>query len=191
MYSHNIILLFQDKVQIYEQYHVYQSNFMKDKSNDHFINHLKIGKNSNILFEFLLSKFEDKKEQNYDLNVKEYGMYNNSTKEVDDDDKKEEVVFNCEDEIKKILPYYNKATTTFLNGKDTFDLELCHYNSSGSGNGPTVEQFEHHQQTIEKNKVVDNNKSESSTDTDTIVDLSLVKNFKKHKSKQYSVIFQI
>ena len=34
------------------------------------------------------------------------------------------------------------------------------------------------------NKVVDNNKSKSSTDTEIIVDLSLVKKFKKKKSKK-------
>ena len=117
-------------------------------------------------------------------------MYKNSTKERDNDNK-EEVVFSCEDEIKNFLPNYYKETTNVSDGKYAFDLALCHYISSRSGNGPTFEQFEHHQQTIEKNKVVDNNKSESSTDTETIVDLSLVKNFKKHKSKKYSVIFQI
>ena len=34
------------------------------------------------------------------------------------------------------------------------------------------------------NKVVDNNKSKSSTDTEIIVDLSLVKKFRKKKSKK-------
>ena len=75
VYSHNIILLFEDKFQMYEQCHVYQSKFLKDKSNDYLINHLKKGKNQNILFEFLLSKFEDEKEHNYDLNIKECGLY--------------------------------------------------------------------------------------------------------------------
>ena len=163
---------------MYEQCHVYQSKFLKDKSNDYLINYLKKGKNQNILFEFLLSKFEDEKEHNYDLNIKECCLYKNSTKEGDDDNE-EEVVFNCEDEIKNFLPYYNKATTIFSDGKDAFDLALCHYISSGSSNDPTFEQFEHHQQIIEKNKVVDNNKSESSTDTETIVDLSLIKKLKK------------
>ena len=72
------------------------------------------------------------------------------------------------------LPYYYKATTTFSDEKDAFDLALCHYISSGTGNGPTFEQFVLHQQTIEKNNVLDNNNSESSTDTETIVDLCLV-----------------
>ena len=36
-----IILLFQDKFQMYQKYHDYQSEFMKDKSNDHLINGLK------------------------------------------------------------------------------------------------------------------------------------------------------
>ena len=45
-----IILLFQDKFQMYQKYHDYQSEFMKDKSNDHLINRLKKGKNKNILF---------------------------------------------------------------------------------------------------------------------------------------------
>ena len=43
-----IILLFQDKFQMYQKYHVYQSEFMKDKPNDH----LKKGKHKNILFQF-------------------------------------------------------------------------------------------------------------------------------------------
>ena len=169
---------------MYQKYHVYQSEFMKDKSNDHLINHLKKGKNKNILFEFLSSKFEDDTEQNDNLNSKEYGVYKNITKEGDDDDKEEELVFNCEYEINNFLPYYNNVTTTFSNGKDTFDLALCHYISSWSGNGLTFEQFVLHQQTIERNIAVDNNKSESSTDTETIVDLSLVKEFKKNKSKK-------
>ena len=97
---------------MYQKYHVYQSEFMKGKSNDHLINHLKKGK-KNILFQFLLSKFEDDTDQNYDLNMKEYGLYKNSTKERDNDNK-EEVVFSCEDEIKNFLPYYYKATTIFL-----------------------------------------------------------------------------
>ena len=54
-----IILLFQDKFQMYQKYHVYQLEFMKDKSNDHLINHLKKGKNKNILFQFLVRKFKD------------------------------------------------------------------------------------------------------------------------------------
>ena len=41
VYSHNIILLFQDKFQLHEQYHVYQSKYMNDKSNDHSINRWK------------------------------------------------------------------------------------------------------------------------------------------------------
>ena len=119
-------MLFQDKFQMYQKYHVYQSEFMKDKSNDHLINLLKKGKNKNILFEFLLSKFEDDMEQNYDIKVKEYGLYKNSTKEGDNDDKEEELIFNCEDEINTFLSYYNKATTTFSDGKDAFYLALCH-----------------------------------------------------------------
>ena len=132
----------------------------------------------------MLSKFEDDTDQNYDLNIKEYCLYKNSTKEGDDDDKEEEVEFNCEDEINNYIPYYYKGTTNFSDGKDAFALALCHYISSGSGNGPIFEQFILNQQTIEKNKVVDNNNSESSTDTETIVDVCLVNKFKKKKSKK-------
>ena len=34
------------------------------------INHLKKGKNKNILFQSLLRKFKDDSDQNYDLNIK-------------------------------------------------------------------------------------------------------------------------
>ena len=68
---------------------------------------------------------------------------------------------------------------------DAFDLALCHYISSESVNGSIFEQFEHYQQSMEKKKIVDNNNSQSSTDTETIVDLSLVNKSKKHKSKKY------
>ena len=63
---------------------------MKDESNDYLINHFKKGKNINIMFHFLLSKFEDDTDQNYDLNIKEDGLYKNSTKEGDDDDDDED-----------------------------------------------------------------------------------------------------
>ena len=102
-------------------------------------------------------------------------------KERNDDDKEEEVVFNCYDDMENFLPYYYKASTTFADKKDAFDLALWHYISSGSVNGPIFDQFEHYQQSIEKNKVVDNNKSQASTDTETIVDLSVVNKSKKHK----------
>ena len=81
-------------------------------------------------------------------------MYKKITKEGDDDDKEKELVFNCEDEINNFLPYYYKATTTFSDGKDAFDLVLCRYISSGSSNGPTFEQLVLRQQIIENNKVV-------------------------------------
>ena len=87
----------------------------------------------------MLSKFEDKKVQKYDLNLNEYDLYKNSMKEGNDDDKEEELVSNWEDEINNFLPCYYKATTTFSDGKDDFDLALCHYISSGSVNGPTFE----------------------------------------------------
>ena len=80
MYSHNIILLFQDKFQFYEQYHVYQSEYMNDKSNDHSKNRLKKSVTPNILFKFLLNKFEDENNQDYDLNVNEYVLYKNQRK---------------------------------------------------------------------------------------------------------------
>ena len=51
--------------------------------------------------------------------------------------------------------------------------EPCHYISSGSDNEPTFEQFVLHQRSIEKNNVVDNNNSESSTVTETISDMCL------------------
>ena len=76
-----IILSLQDKFQIYQKYHVYHiyhvylPEFMKDKTNDHLINHLKKGKNKNILFQFLVSKFEDGTDQSYNLNIKEYLSY--------------------------------------------------------------------------------------------------------------------
>ena len=57
------------------------------------------------------------------MNIKEYGLNKNSTK-GDDDDKEEEVEIDCEDEINNFLPYYNKETTTFSDGKDDFDLAL-------------------------------------------------------------------
>ena len=41
VYSHNIFLLLQDKFQLYEQFHVYYSKYMNEKSNDHSINRLK------------------------------------------------------------------------------------------------------------------------------------------------------
>ena len=145
----------------------------------------------NILFEFLLNKFEDENDQDYDLHVNEYDLNKKSMKEGNDDVKKEDVLFNCNDDMENFLPYYNKATTTFSDKKDAFDLALCNYISSESVNGPTFQQFEHYQQSIEKNKVVDSNKSQSSTDTETIVDLSLVNNSKKHNSKKYWVTFRI
>ena len=157
---------------------------MKNKSNDHLINHLKKGNNKNILFQFLLSKFEDDTNQNYDLNIKEYGLYKKITKEGDDDDKEEVVEINCEDDINNFLPYYNKATPTFFWRKGCFDLALCHYISSGSVNSPSFEQFELHQQTIVKNNVLNNNNSESSTDTEAIVDVCLVNKFKENKIKK-------
>ena len=61
--------------QKYHIYHVYLSEFMKDETNDHLINHLKKGKNKNMLFQFLVSKFEDDTDQSYDLNIKEYISY--------------------------------------------------------------------------------------------------------------------
>ena len=153
---------------------------MNDKSNDHSINRLKKC-NSKYTFEFLLNKFEDENNHDCDLNVNEYDLYKKSMKEGNDDDKEEEVVFNCDDDMENFLPYYYKATTTFADKKDAFDLVLCHYISSESVNGPTFDQFEHYQQSIEKNKVVDSNKSQASTDTETIVDLSVVNKSKKHK----------
>ena len=53
---------------------------MKDKTNNHSINHLKKGQNRNIIFQFLVSKFEDDTEKSYGLNVKEYASYKNTTK---------------------------------------------------------------------------------------------------------------
>ena len=107
-------------------------------------------------------------------------MYKNSTREGDDDDKEEEVDIDCEGEINNFLPLYYKATTTFSDGKDDFDLALYHYISSGSSNGPIFEQFVLRQQLIEKNDGVDNNNLESSTVTETIADMCLVNKLKKN-----------
>ena len=48
---------------------------MNDKSNDHSKNRLKKCVTPNILFKFLLNKFEEKNNQDYDLNVNEYDLY--------------------------------------------------------------------------------------------------------------------
>ena len=48
---------------------------MNDKSNDHSINRLKKSVTPNILFEFLLNKFEEKNNQDYDLNINECDLY--------------------------------------------------------------------------------------------------------------------
>ena len=99
--------------------------------------------------------------------------------------KKEEVEIDFEVEIINFLPYYNKATTTFSDTKDAFDLALCQYISSGSGDKPTFEQFVLHHQLIEKNNVVENNNSESSTVTETIADMCLINKKKKRNPKKY------
>ena len=129
----------------------------------------------------MLHKFEAENNEDYDLNVNEYDLYKKAMKVGDDDDKEGEVEFNCDDDMGNFLPYYFKTTTSFTDKKDAFDLALWHYISSGSVNGPIFDQFEHYQQSIEKNKVVDSNKSQASTDTETIVDLSVVNKSKKHK----------
>ena len=97
-----------------------------------------------------------------------------------DDDKEEVVEFICDDDMRNLLPYYYKATANFTDKKGAFDLALCHYISNESVNGPTFDQFEHYQKIIEKNKVI-NNKDQASTDTETIVDLSIVNKSKKRK----------
>ena len=125
------------------------------------------------MFQFLILKFEDDTDQNYDLNIKEYGLYKNLRKKVTMIIKRK----------KNFLPYYNKATPTVSDENNTFTLALFHCISSGSDNSPTFEQFVLHQQKIEKNNVVYNYNSESSTDTKTIVDLSLVNKFKKKSKK--------
>ena len=90
-----------------------------------------------------------------------------------DDDKEEDVEFNCEDDMRNFLPYYYKATTNFTDKKDAFYLALY-------VNGPTFDQFEHYQKTVKKNKVI-NNDDQSSTNTETIVDLSIINKSKKLK----------
>ena len=78
---------------------------MKDKTKNHWINHLWKGQNKNILFQFLVNKFEDDTDQCHDLNITECRLYKNSTREGDDDDKEEEVEIDREDKINKFLPY--------------------------------------------------------------------------------------
>ena len=100
-----------------------------------------------------------------------------------DDDKEEDVEFNCEDDMRNFLPYYYKETTNCTDKKDDFDLALCHYISFENVNGPTFDQFEHYQKAIKKSKVVNNN-DQASTDTETIFCLSIVNKSKKLKSKK-------
>ena len=90
-----------------------------------------------------------------------------------DDDKEEDVEFNCEDDMRNFLPYYYKATTNFTDKKDAFDIALYHYVSFENVNGPTFDQFEHDQKTIKKNKIFKNN-NQSSTDVEMIDDLSII-----------------
>ena len=106
-------LLIQGKVQLYEQFHVYYSNYVNDESNNQSIKRLKTSVKANIFFEFMLLKFEVDKEEDYDLNVKEYELYKNLMKVGNDDDKEEDVEFNCDDNMRNFLPYYYKATTHF------------------------------------------------------------------------------
>ena len=69
-----------------------------------------------------------------------------------DDDKEEDVEFNCEDDMRNFLPYYYKATTNFTDKKDAFDLALCHYISNKSVNGLTFDQFEYYQKKLKRTK---------------------------------------
>ena len=144
---------------------------MKDKTKNHWINHLWKGQNKNILFQFLVNKFEDDTEHSYDLNIKEYVSYENTMKQRDNIDEEEEVEIDCDIEIDNFFPYYYKATSTFSDIKDVLDLALYHYISSRRGDGPTFEQFVFRQQSIEKNNVVDNKHSKGSTETETIDDM--------------------
>ena len=129
---------------------------MNDKSNDHSINRLKKIVTPNIIFKFVLHKYEAENNEDYNLNVNEYDLYKKSMKVGDDDDKEGEVEFNCDDDMGYFLPYYFKATTSFNDKKDAFDLALCYYISNESVNGPTFDQFEHYQKIIKKNKVINN-----------------------------------
>ena len=158
---------------------------MKDKTNNRLINHLKNGQNKNTLFRFLISKFEDDTEQSYDLNIKEYVTYKNTRKEGDDIDKEEEVEIDCAVKINNFFPYYYRATTRFSDIKDVFNLALCHYISSGSGDGPTFEQFLFYHQSIEKNNVVEKKNSECITVTETIDDMFLINKREKINPKKY------
>ena len=168
-----MFLLIQGKVRLYEQFHVYYSNYMNDESNDQTIKRLKINVKANIFFEFMLLKYEVDIDEDLDLNVKEHELYESSLKLGNNDDKEEDVEFNCEDDMRNFLPYYYKATTNFTDKKDAFDLALCHYVSFENVNGPTFDQFEHYQKIIKKNKVINNN-NQSSTDAETIEDLSII-----------------
>ena len=173
VYSHNIFLLIQGKVRSYEQFHVYYSNYMNDESNDESIKRLQSNVNANIFFEFIMLQYGCEINEDLDLNVKEYELYKNSLKLGNNDDKEEDVEFNCEDDMRNFLPCYYKATTNFTDKKDAFDLALCHYVSFENVNGPTFDQFEHYQKIIKKNKVINNN-NQSSTDAETIEDLSII-----------------
>ena len=129
---------------------------MNYESNDQTIKRLKKNVKGNIFFEFMLFKYEVDKDEDLDLNVKEYKLYKNLLKLGNDDDKEEDVEFNCEDDMRNFLPFYYKATTNFTDKKDAFDLALCHYVSFENVNGPTFDQFEHYQKIIKKNKVINN-----------------------------------
>ena len=48
VYSHNVFLLIQGKVRLYEQFHVYYSNYMNDESNDQIIKRLKTSVKANM-----------------------------------------------------------------------------------------------------------------------------------------------
>ena len=145
VYTHNIFLLIQCKVQLYEQFHVYYSNYMNDESNDQTIKRLKTNVKANIFFEFMLLKYEVDIDEDLDLNVKECELYKNSLKLGNIYDKEEDVEFNYEGQMGNFLPYYYKATTNFTEKKDAFDLALCNYVSFENKNGPTFGQFEHYQ----------------------------------------------
>ena len=62
--------------------------------------------------------------EDLDLNVKNYELYENSLKLGNNDDKEEAVEFNCEDQMYNFLSYYYKATSNFSDKKNVFEVYL-------------------------------------------------------------------
>ena len=118
---------------------------MNDESNDESIKRLQSNVSANIFFDFLLLQYGCEINEDLDLNVKNYELYENSLKLGNNDDKEEAVEFNCGDQMNNFLPYYYRATSNFSDKKNAFDFALCRYVSFENRNGPIFDQFEHYQ----------------------------------------------